>query len=65
MRAPNQLGAQSISKSFARKTWAIQAGKAGLYSEKTRGSGKNLLISINKPAVIVNQTRATTGAVDK
>ena len=39
--------------------------KSESYNEKTRGSGKNRLISISKPAVIVNQTRATTGAVDK
>ena len=32
---------------------------------KTRGSGKNRLISINKPARKVNQTAAKTGAVER
>lgn len=36
-----------------------------IYSENTNGSGKKRLISINNAAVIVNQAKATTGAVDK
>ena len=36
-----------------------------IYNENTKGSGKKRLISINNAAVIVNQTKATTGAVDK
>lgn len=35
------------------------------YNEKTKGSGKNLLISINNPAVNENQTNAITGAVER
>jgi hypothetical protein len=35
------------------------------YKEKIKGSGKNLLISIIKPAVKEIQTNPTTGAVDK
>ena len=51
-------------QSFISKFLALYE-KLFFQNENTKGSGKNLLISINKTAVKVNQIKAIIGAVDR